>query len=87
MKNVDPLQEFEQLTARLKGDMPPSVHVVSQVMRRVRAAEAASERTLALLAAGSCVAAIVTVVVGFSLLSNLTDPLESLFQIVPPIGL
>ena len=87
MKNVDPLREFEQLTACMKTDPPPRVHVVAQVMHRVRAAEAASERTLTLLAAGSCVAAIVAVVVGFSLLSNLTNPLESLLQIVPPIGL
>ena len=87
MRNVDPLQEFEQLTARLKEDAPPSVRVAPQVMRRVRAVEAASERTLALLAAGACVTAIVVVVVGISLLSQLPDPMEAIFQIVPPIGL
>jgi hypothetical protein len=87
MRNVDPLQEFEQLAARLKMDSPPPVRVVAQVMRRVRAAQGASERTLAFLAAGSCVAAIVVVMVGLSLLSELTDPLEALFEIVPPIGL
>jgi hypothetical protein len=86
MRDRDPLQEFEQLSARLKEDLPPSVHVAPQVIRRVRRAEAASERTLALLAAGSCVAAIAVAVAGFSQLSELADPLEAFLQIVPPIG-
>lgn len=84
---MEPLLEFERLTARLKEDAPPSVHVMPQVMRRVRAARVASERTLALLAAGSCVLAATVAVVGLSLLSEVTDALEGVFQIVPPIGL
>ena len=87
MKNVDALQRFEKLAGRLKEDVPPRVHVVPQVMRRIHAVRAASERTLEFLAAGSCVAAIMAVLLGYSMLSQLTDPLEAIFQIVPPIGL
>ena len=87
MSNTDPLLEFERLASRLANDVAPAVHVVPQVMRRVRAAEVTSERTLALLAAGSFAAAVVVAVIGFSLLSELADPLGAVFQIVPPIGL
>jgi hypothetical protein len=87
MKNLDPLVRFEEMTARLQEDPPPRVHVVPQVLRRIRAVRETSERTLEFLAAGSCVAAILAVLVGFSMLSQLSDPLEAIFQIVPPIGL
>ena len=87
MKTVDPLQTFEQLTIRLKDDAPPRVHIAPRVLRRIRAIEASSSRVLEFLAAGSCAAAVVVAAVGLSLLPELTDPLEALFQIVPPIGL
>jgi len=86
MNGIDPLKEFERMAARLWWDEPPSVHVVAQVMRRVRTAEATAERTLALFAAGSCVAATAAVVLGFWLLSQVDNPLGAIFQIVPPIG-
>ena len=86
MNGLDPLKEFERVAARLWWDEPPSVHVVAQVMRRVRAAEATADRTLALFAAGSCVAATAAVVLGFWLLSQVDNPLGAIFQIVPPIG-
>ena len=87
MNNPDPLQTLERLSVRLKDDRPPAVHVVTQVMERIRAAEAVSERTLALFAMGACVAAATTLAAGFFLLSELPDPLGTLFQVVPPIGL
>ena len=86
MNGIDPLKEFERVAARLWWGEPPSVHVVAQVMRRVRAAEATADRTLALFAAGSCVAATAAVVLGFWLLSQVDNPLGAIFQIVPPIG-
>lgn len=86
MNSNDPLQVFEALAARSKDD-PPLVHVVPHVMRRIRATRTASEQTLAFLAAGSFITAVVAVVVGLSLLTQLSDPLEAIFQIVPPIGL
>jgi hypothetical protein len=81
------LQDFERLAANLKDDGPPSIRVAPQVMRRVRAAEVSSQRTLALLAGVSCAVAMVVTAVGVSLLMQVTDPLEALFEIVPPIGL
>jgi hypothetical protein len=93
MTNIDPLEEFERLSARLKADQPPAVHVAHQVIHRIRAAEpaaaaaVASERTLAFMALGSCAAAATVVMVGLSWLSELADPLGALFEIVPPIGL
>ena len=99
MTNVDPLQDFERLAARVKDMPPPSIHVVPQVtqmiswkssaMRRVHAAEVSSQRTLAFLAGVSCAAAMVVTAVGayFLMLMQVTDPLEALFEIVPPIGL
>jgi len=86
MNGLDPLKEFERVAARLWWGEPPSVHVVAQVMRRVRAAEATADRTLALFAAGSCVAATAVVVLGVWLLSQVDNPLGAIFQIVPPIG-
>lgn len=87
MNKQDPLERFERLIPLLQEDAPPRVHVASQVMRRIRGVRATSERTLEYLAAGSCVAAFLTVLAGLSLLSEMGDPLEALFQIVPPIGL
>jgi hypothetical protein len=81
------MQDLERLAAALAGDVPPAVHVAPRVLRRLREVQAATDRTLALFAAGSCVAAIAVVVVGLSLLSRMSDPLEMVFQIVPPIGL
>ena len=52
----------------------------------LRAVEATAERTLALFAAGSCVAATTVLVLGFWLLSQVDNPLGAIFQIVPPIG-
>jgi len=86
MNGIDPLKEFERLAVRLWWDEPPSVHVVAQVMRRVRAAEAIAKRTFALFAAGSCVAATAVMALGFWLLSQVDNPLGAIFQIVPPIG-
>jgi hypothetical protein len=86
MNGLDPLKEFERMAARLWWDEPPVVHVAAEVMRRVRAVEATAERTLALFAAGSCVAATAVVVLGFWLLSQVDNPLGAIFQIVPPIG-
>jgi hypothetical protein len=86
MKRVDPLEEFERIALRVWEDEPPAVHVVAQVMRRVRAAQTSAERTFALFAAGSCVAATAMVALGFWLLSQVDNPLGAIFQIVPPIG-
>ena len=87
MNKPDPLERFERLLPLLREDAPPRVHVAPEVMRRIRSVRATSERTLEFLAAGSCVAALLTALAGFSLLSEMSDPLEALFQIVPPIGL
>lgn len=85
MDKHDPLMRLEGLASRLAEDHPPPVHVVPHVMRRIRTAETASERTLELFAAASCLFAVAVVVVGLSLLSQQPDPLGAVFQIVPPI--
>ena len=87
MMAQDPLQRFENLTAYLTADQPPSVHVAVQVGRRIRQAQSVSERTFALLAAGSFAAALLVAMIGLAVLSGTTDPLEAVFQIVPPISL
>jgi hypothetical protein len=87
MKNMDPLERFERLAPRLAEDAPPPVHVVHQVMRRIRLTRTKTERTLEFLTAGSCAAALIVVLFGFSILTQLGDPLDAIFDIVPPIGL
>lgn len=87
MTTQDPLHQFESLSAYLTADHPPAVHVTAQVVRRIRQAQAVSERTFTLLAAGSCAAAILVAMIGLAILSGTTDPLEAVFQIVPPITL
>jgi len=87
MEPRDCLRRFEELAVRIQGDAPPRVHVASRVMRRIRTTRPAADRTLAFLAAGSCVAALVVAVTGLWLLSELSDPLEALLEVMPPIGL
>lgn len=87
MNHRDPLIEFERLVLCMHEDSPPGIHVVPRVMLRVRAAEAASERTLRMVAVGSCVVTPLVAALGFQFLSNLGSSLEALFEIVPPIGL
>lgn len=81
------IQEFEALTVCLSADQAPVVDVTAQVMRRIRRAQTLSERTLTLLAAGACAAAILVAMMGVALLSGTTDPLETVFEIIPPITL
>lgn len=87
MSTRDPLQEFEQLTACLAQDRPPRVRVAAQVARRIRSTQSSADRTFALLAAGSCAAALAVALIGFVELTQLTDPLSAVFDIMPPIGL
>jgi len=87
MGTTDPLERFEQLAACAVGEMPPDVRVAAKVARRVRAAEATSDRVLEFLAAGACVVAVAVVMVGVLQLSDLGGALEGLLEIVPPIGL
>ena len=87
MGSVDPLHEFERLASRPNEGAPPALHIAPKVMRRIRTAETAAERTLEFLAAACCVAAVAVTVVGLSHLSGLENPLERLFQLVPPIEL
>lgn len=88
MKRESLFDDAERLAALLKEDKPPAVHVAPRVIFRLRKAENVAERTLALLAAGSCAAAALAVAAfEFTHLLYVSDPFEALFQIVPPIGL
>jgi hypothetical protein len=87
MKTSDPLERLERGLRRMKDDPPPAVHVVPEVLRRVRQAEASSERALALFTVGACAFAVAVVFVGMSVLVEPPDPLGAFFQIVPPIEL
>lgn len=83
----DPLVDFERLALSAREDRPPVVRVAPRVLRRIREVQTATDRTLALFAAGSCLTAVAVLIVGLSLLSQAGDPLEMVFQVVPPIGL
>ncbi len=86
MNVKDPLERFERLAAMMR-DTPPPVSVAPRVLGRIRAIRTAPDRTLAFLAAASCVAALLTVTLGVSWLSQSPDPLKAILEIVPQIGL
>lgn len=86
MKRRDVLQDFERLAIGLDDPVPP-VHVAPQVLHRIRRAQCAAERTWTFLAAGSCFAALMIALIGFSLLLPANDSMEAILDIVPPIGL
>ncbi len=87
MNKPDPLDAFEQLARRSGPPSPPITYVAAGVMLRIRTAEEQSKQALTLIALGSFVAAAAVCVFGFAYWPEAADPLETLFQLMPPIGL
>lgn len=82
----DPLLRFERLAAVPAPPAPP-VHVAPKVMRRISRTENASLRTLELLTAGCCAAAVIALLLGVEQLTWLENPLQIVMDLVPPIEL
>ncbi len=82
---MDPMKDLERLAIHARSARPPLVHVAPHVLRSLRQSPEPSDRPLALVAAGSFVAACAAAAYTFSLVNLITDPLGALFQIAGPM--
>ena len=76
---ADWLRILDDLSARARGEEPPTVDVSSRVVLRLRQEEPAKAWPMALLASSAAVAAAIVLSISFPLIEMLTDPLSALF--------
>jgi hypothetical protein len=78
----DPLNEFEGLARRARGDSPPPVDVTAGVLRELRTAapRRLGDGVMWAIGGAALLAACVTLVLGIGTYETLTDPLAGLLE-------
>ncbi len=82
----NPLNKLEKLAARARQEKTPAVDVSQQVLYRLSQREASRSRPLLIFAIASFATALVVIALSFSLFETMTDPLWTLFQVLPISG-
>jgi hypothetical protein len=77
------MDELDKLANTARREQAPQVSVAPAVMARIREEDALLNRPLAFMAAGSLVAAGVTVSMSLTIIQMLSDPLAALFDVAP----
>ena len=76
---ADPLKILKDLSVRAREENPPSIDVSSRVLLRLSREAAPPSWPLALVAAGSAVAALVVLSISLPLFEMVTDPWSVFF--------
>ena len=79
----DPLKTLDELVARARKEEAPRLDAAPGVLYHLRQRKESLERPLAVFALGSSAAAVVALGFIGSLLYTITDPLWTLFQMMP----
>ncbi len=83
---MNTMKQFEAMARRAGQDTPPTLDVSRQVIYRIAAMDEAIDRPLIWLTAGSLAAASLSGAFALSMLTTLTDPMGTLFNITPMLG-
>jgi hypothetical protein len=77
------LKSIEKVAARARQETPPSVDVSQRVIRRLSLEAPAPYRPLLIFTFVSIAAAVVAILLSIGLFDSMTDPLWTMFQVIP----
>jgi hypothetical protein len=83
---LDVNKNISQLATRARDDTAPTVNVTGQVLRRLRVQAPSSYRPLLVFTIVSMAAAVLAVVLSIGLYDSMSDPLWTMFQVMPVSG-
>ncbi len=81
------MDEFEVWATRARQEQPPSTDVSQRVLQSLRAEPVTADTPFALFALTSMATAAAVVVLTFSSYQVLSDPITTLFETTPLLGL